>query len=717
MRAVPQSPGRAARSTVCACLLMAAAADLRAQAGIQFQRFMYPPPPIPSQPSIPEAPADGPARILHAVKPQYPYAYARKGVRGTVLVELRIEADGSVSFANALSSPDPRLAVAAEAAVLQWIFRPAIRNGIPVASRARVPIVFRPPAGGVEEDPEAAADEARTRGVEALGRGDPAAALSAFEAALRLQPREAELLYDRGLAREALGRRAEALGDYAAAIRANPEDIRFHLARGQLEAADGDAPAALAEFGVAVGIAPEVAAGHSLRGRVFASLKRDDEALEELDAALALDPRDAEAARARASIEAARARLPAAGRKWLETRYLTFSHVWRTVDEAYYDPGFGGVDWDAVREKYRARLAAVSSMDALRMLLVTMLGELRRTHFAILPKEGVVFNPAERVRIGTAGVEVAGLGGEVVVCGVRAGSAGAAAGIRPGDLVLQADKVDLATAMGSLAKAGVPASRRTFYLVDFVQSRLEGPVGSAVLLRVSTGANGPPRKVQVTCRANDAVWSEPAGHVPSFPIRWEAKRGADGVAVLRFGAFALPVMKPVREFVRSLQPGDGLILDLRGNPGGLSPMASGIAGLLITSEISLGTFHSRDESEDLPAYPQDGAFGGPVAILIDGRSASTSEILAAGLKENGRARVFGERSAGAALPSLFATLPTGDLFQYAIADVTTPHSTVIEGTGVTPDETVPTTRADLAAGRDPVMEAARRWLASRRSAP
>jgi carboxyl-terminal processing protease len=85
-------------------------------------------------------------------------------------------------------------------------------------------------------------------------------------------------------------------------------------------------------------------------------------------------------------------------------------------------------------------------------------------------------------------------------------------------------------------------------------------------------------------------------------------------------------------------------------------------------------------------------------------------VLAAGLQETGRARVFGEHSAGAALPSLFKALPTGDLFQYAVADVVTPHSSVLEGEGVTPDDVVLRTRADLAAGRDPVVEAARTWL-------
>jgi len=86
------------------------------------------------------------------------------------------------------------------------------------------------------------------------------------------------------------------------------------------------------------------------------------------------------------------------------------------------------------------------------------------------------------------------------------------------------------------------------------------------------------------------------------------------------------------------------------------------------------------------------------------------------LQEAGRVRVFGENSPGAALPSLFKALPTGDLLQYAIADMQTPAGRLIEGNGVTPDEAVSLSLADLAAGRDPVVDAARRWLASQRPA-
>jgi len=79
----------------------------------------------------------------------------------------------------------------------------------------------------------------------------------------------------------------------------------------------------------------------------------------------------------------------------------------------------------------------------------------------------------------------------------------------------------------------------------------------------------------------------------------------------------------------------------------------------------------------------------------------------------GRALIIGERSAGAALPSLLERLPTGALFQYAIADFQTAQGTLIEGHGVIPNIEVPLTRRALLEGRDPQLEVALREIARR----
>ncbi len=75
-----------------------------------------------------------------------------------------------------------------------------------------------------------------------------------------------------------------------------------------------------------------------------------------------------------------------------------------------------------------------------------------------------------------------------------------------------------------------------------------------------------------------------------------------------------------------------------------------------------------------------------------------------------RARVFGERSMGAALPSQFDKLPNGDVFIHATADFVTSDGTRLEGRGVIPDQVVPLKRKDLLAGHDAALEAALQWI-------
>lgn len=395
---------------------------------------------------------------------------------------------------------------------------------------------------------------------------------------------------------------------------------------------------------------------------------------------------------------------------WEAQRTETFRLVWHTVDDAYFDETFGGVNWRKAGEGYRDQLPAVANNEELRRLLQTMLGELGRTHFAILPREAAVFSPAERVRMGTTGVDVDGVEGAVVIVRVEPDSSGARAGLRAGTRLDRVNGMSVAAVAADLRAGKIDAARIGFYLRAIVEARLRGAVGTQVQMEC-TVPSGETQATTLTLEAHEGAWSEPVGNYPATPLQCETRRSENGIGYLRFNVFAPTLMKPIRTFLRGLKPADGLIIDLRGNPGGVSEMAAGLAGWLVERELSLGVMRLRKGTMSFGVYPQDGAFAGPVAILIDGRSASTSEILAAGLRDQGRARLFGERTAGAALPSLFRALPTGDLLQYAIADVRTPKGTMIEGVGVEPDEAVTRTIADLATARDMVMEAATAWLA------
>jgi carboxyl-terminal processing protease len=159
----------------------------------------------------------------------------------------------------------------------------------------------------------------------------------------------------------------------------------------------------------------------------------------------------------------------------------------------------------------------------------------------------------------------------------------------------------------------------------------------------------------------------------------------------------------------------GFVIDLRGNPGGIGGLALGVAGWFVDqSGLELGKMYLRGSTINFAIYPRPEPFRGPLAILIDGCTGSTSEIFSGGLKDIHRARLFGSRSAGAALPSLIERLPNGDGFQYAVANYISQGGKPLEGIGAIPDEEVRLTRRGLLEGQDAVLNAALAWIAKQK---
>jgi carboxyl-terminal processing protease len=128
--------------------------------------------------------------------------------------------------------------------------------------------------------------------------------------------------------------------------------------------------------------------------------------------------------------------------------------------------------------------------------------------------------------------------------------------------------------------------------------------------------------------------------------------------------------------------------------------------------------HTRQADLELRVNPRrstpDGRsvtpYGGPVAILVDEVTASASECFAGSVQGLGRARVFGRRTMGQALPAATRQLPSGDILMHVLGDFVTPAGVRLEGRGVVPDEIVPLAIDALRSGRDPDLDAALAWI-------
>lgn len=385
----------------------------------------------------------------------------------------------------------------------------------------------------------------------------------------------------------------------------------------------------------------------------------------------------------------------------------SFERVWTTIRDTHWEKNPAGLDWQAIHDEFRPKVAKAANMDEARVAIREMLARLHQTHFALFPATVYDAVREDSAGPGAPGIDLRILDKQAVVTGVDPGSGAERAGVRPGWAIQNVRGMDLSPAIRALTS---DPSISDLSLTRAVLARLSGPVGAKVSVAFLDGSN---RRVSL-----DLELAEPRGAPAEFgnlPVQhvWFETKRIEKTAYIRFNLF-LDVTRVIDGFSKAIadcRACDGLVIDLRGNPGGLGAMAMGIAGFLVDKPgLRLGTMYMRTTTLNFVINPRRPSLAGPVAILIDAESASTSEIFAGGLKDLARARVFGTRSAAAALPSLIERLPNGDGFQHAIANYISEGGQSLEGSGVSPDVEVKLTRQALLAGRDPVLEAALDWI-------
>jgi carboxyl-terminal processing protease len=431
-------------------------------------------------------------------------------------------------------------------------------------------------------------------------------------------------------------------------------------------------------------------------------------------------------------------------------RHDILEAAWTLVRDKHYDKTLGGLDWAAVRARYEPRALAAPTEAAFYRILNDMLGELGQSHMLVvgpgsedeLPEGELVGGalPAETATavtgaagqggaggagatparsptasapnaapssdfLGDPGLTVRSIENKPVITTVRAGSSAARAGLRPGYVV---------TAIGGHPLGDAAKSRRPlrpaeerFAVRRAAAHRLQGAPGTKVTVRYLDFEDRPGEVLLE--RERPAGTPVQIGYLPPIYPETQARLMGD-VGVVRFNFFLLaPVLADVKKAIDRFRTSGAkaIILDLRGNPGGQGAMSIPVAAAFVKEPLTLGTIQFRDFSQTLTARPSLDVtpFLGPLVLLTDEGSASTSEMLAGGLQEARRAVVVGETTLGAVLPSLLESLPHGAVMQYVVADFRTPKGVFLEDRGVRPDRIVMETRTAFRDGRDPILEA------------
>jgi carboxyl-terminal processing protease len=386
--------------------------------------------------------------------------------------------------------------------------------------------------------------------------------------------------------------------------------------------------------------------------------------------------------------------------------YLSiFETAWQTVNDGYFDPTFGGLDWQEVHDRYQPRIAAAQDDEAFYETINQMLFELDVSHIGVVPPDEKEQLEPVLAAEGSVGIDLRLLDGDAVITSVRPGSPADQAGLHPG-LVVQRLNGKTVEEWADEVWPIPPLHERNERkrLTAKLQEQFYGPLKTMVDL-VYLDPRGETHEVALQ-RAQRECKVILDKEFPPFYVEFEARRLDGGIGYIRFNAFLPSVDVRFAEALASMRDARGLIIDLRGNHGGVFPVRKGMAEQLVRERRLFWRYKERDSVREVYLDPVADAYSGPLVVIIDVMSASSAEEFSGALQAIGRAVVVGERSAGICVVANLVELPNGAVLMYPYGQTRTADGTVLEGRGVIPDIEVALDRASLLAGRDPQLEAA-----------
>jgi carboxyl-terminal processing protease len=374
-----------------------------------------------------------------------------------------------------------------------------------------------------------------------------------------------------------------------------------------------------------------------------------------------------------------------------DVQLKTFELIWNRVNDEYYDSTFTGIDWKKVYHQYLPVVKKPMASDAFHRLLNEMLDEIKESHLSIAapPKNS---GDKHSNSMGNPGLELESVQNNIVITKIHTLMPAEDSKIKPGDVLISVDNTPVETIYKEFRKINPAIVSKAIA----VTRKLNGVVGSAVVLKLKDKGN---KTYSVTLnRVIDPSHGRPD---PATYKKLNAQTGYIKVPSWQ-GKLPDTLTKALNAFADCKT----VIIDLRGNNGGIASYIINFTNRLMKNKGTIGTFYGRRKKESFDFRGSESAFEGKVIVLIDEKSASSSEVFAAGLQEAGRATIIGIRSGGAVLRSNIEMLPTGGTLLYPTDDFFTTKGVRLEGRGVKPDITVTPTRKGIYMGRDEVLEKA-----------
>jgi carboxyl-terminal processing protease len=333
--------------------------------------------------------------------------------------------------------------------------------------------------------------------------------------------------------------------------------------------------------------------------------------------------------------------------------------AWQIVNREYVDGTFNRLDWQKTRmellkRNYRNRQEAYV---AIRSTL-KKLGD-PYTRF-MDPQQFQSLNNQTSGEMSGVGIklEVNPRTQQLVVAEAIENSPAAKAGIKSGDIIVAIDG----------------KSTKNMNLEGAI-SLIRGEIGKSITLKIARGGKSPFDIALTRAQIEVAsVFSE---------VKQEGKLKVGYIRLAEFSSHSSEQMQKAIKDLNRKQV-NAYVLDMRGNPGGLLQASVEIARMWLDNGTIVKTVDRKGGNEDFRAV-QGALTQLPMAVLVDGNSASASEILAGALKDNRRAQIVGAQTFGKALVQSVHSLSDGSGMAVTVAHYYTPNGTDIGHKGVTPD--------------------------------
>lgn len=230
------------------------------------------------------------------------------------------------------------------------------------------------------------------------------------------------------------------------------------------------------------------------------------------------------------------------------------------------------------------------------------------------------------------------------------------AGIRAGDIILEID---------GESTEGISSTQAAL--------RIQGEAGTAVELLILHQEESEPVRMQIVRR-----------EIKLESVLWEMH---DNIAYIRITQFIESTGQDFRAALKSVskEGADGIVLDLRNNPGGILDVVIDVASQFLTDGIVVDIVDNDGEHSKLPVLSGGMATDVPLVVLVNDGSASASEILAGALQDHERAKVAGSRTFGKGSVQIIRNLKDNSALRLTIARWFTPDGRPIDGVGLEPD--------------------------------